>query len=86
MNVDDDGAGGVFNPASNHTGGGLCERKRRRRKMQGHTENQVSSHLYAPGDVGAVRAELFDRFAAVGGLADQRHVGFVSDRRRDTFP
>ena len=38
------------------------------------------------GDVGAEAAELFDRFAAVGGLADERDVGFVSDERRDTFP
>jgi hypothetical protein len=38
------------------------------------------------GDVGEEPAELFDRFASVNGLADERDVGFVSDERRDTLP
>jgi hypothetical protein len=29
---------------------------------------------------------LFDGFAAVGGLAEERDVGFVGDERRDTYP
>ena len=35
---------------------------------------------------GAEAAELLDRFAAVGGLADQRDIGFVGDQRRDPVP
>ena len=36
-------------------------------------------------DVGTVRAELLDRFAAVGGFGDQGHVRLNADETGDPF-
>ena len=64
MNVGDDGAGGVLNRASNHTRGGLRERKRRPRKKQGHTENQVFLHALAPQSAPVCRCIASVKFRA----------------------
>jgi len=70
--------------------GGLRERKRRPREMQGHTENQVSSHGSAPqadpACMSTASVAFRRRTQCLGTIADERDVGFVGDERRDTFP
>src|SRR4030095_5401850 len=48
MNVNEDGASGVLNSPTNHTGGGLREHKRRHGKIRKNSEDQLPSHVPPP--------------------------------------
>jgi hypothetical protein len=54
MNVNEDGASGVLNRTTNHTGGGLRENKRRHGKIRKNPEDQVPLHL-SPSSQDGVR-------------------------------